>query len=150
YEGPGEGKGDGILSLGTYGTYGDPNPSLLANVESIADTLQAKGLLDSTDVFIYAIDEDCSSSRGAAWKSLVASSTDPNLKKVRVGWTCSQNPADQPVDLPIVFASRFDPMTRAAAAAQGKKVWVYNGSFPETGAFLTDVEATSPRMNGWI
>jgi MYXO-CTERM domain-containing protein len=150
YEGPGVGLGDGILSLGTYGAYGQPGAAPLAQVEGVADVLASHGLFKGTDVFVYAIDETCGSSYGADWKSLLAGSSDPNAKDVRVGWTCSEDPMKQAVDVPIVFADSFDPATAAAADAAGKSVWIYNGSRPQTDAFLTDTSAIALRANGWI
>jgi hypothetical protein len=150
YAGPGEGKGDGILSLGTYGGYGAPNANALAQVTGVADLLGQHGLFPTTDVFIYAIDESCNSSYGPDWKSLLAGSTDPNVAGVKVGWTCSDNPASQQVDVPIVGAWSYDPTLAAQAAAAGKKVWIYNGQRPESDAFFTDTPATAPRANGWI
>jgi hypothetical protein len=150
YDGPAIGKGDGILSLGTYGSFGAPSSTKLANVEKIADEIQKAGLFATTDVFLYAIDETCSSTYGAQWKSLIAGSSNANVKKVKVGWTCSTDPSKQPVDLPIVFAGSFNATTAAAARAAGKDVWIYNGYRPSTGTFLTDSEATSLRVNGWI
>ena len=150
YAGPGEGKGDGILSLGTYGGYGAPNATTLAQVTGVADWLGQHNLFPTTDVFIYAIDESCGSSYGADWKHLLAGSTDPNLGNVKVGWTCSENPASQPVDVPIVGAWGYDPAQVAKAAAAGKKVWIYNGQRPESDAFFTDTPATALRANGWI
>ena len=150
YAGPGEGKGDGILSLGTYGGYGAPNATTLAQVTGVADWLGQHNLLPTTDAFIYAIDESCGSSYGAGWKSLLAGSTDPNVAGVKVGWTCSEDPASQPVDIPIVGAWGYDPAQAAKATAAGKKVWIYNGQRPESDAFFTDTPATALRANGWI
>ncbi len=150
YEGPGESLGDGVLTLGPYGSLGAPSASGLATVASIADALAAHGLFSGTDVFVYAADESCSSSYGAQWKSLLAGSTDANVHGVQVGWTCSQNPAAQPVDVPIVFADSYDPAQVAAARAAGKHPWIYNGSRPQTDAFLTDTAAVALRANGWI
>lgn len=149
YAGPGEGMGDGVLSLGTYGNFGDPDASTLAVVEGIADLLDGKRLFDQTDAFVYATDEDCQSPRGAKWKSLIAGSSNPRVKKVRVGWTCSEDPVSQPVDIAIQLAA-FDPTQAAKARALGKDVWTYNGHMPETGAFMTDTPAISLRVNGWI
>jgi len=150
YEGPGEGTGDGILSIGAYGALGAPSSSGLSTVESIADALAAHNVLSTTDTFVYAIDETCSSSYGSQWKQLLSGSTDPNAKSVLVGWTCSQNPAKQPVDVPIVMADSYDPQQAAAARAAGKRPWIYNGVRPETDAFLTDTAAVALRANGWI
>jgi hypothetical protein len=150
YAGPGEGQGDGILSLGTYGAYGAPNADALGQVTGVADWLGQNGLFPTTDVFVYVIDESCKSPYGAGWRSLLAGSTDPNVARVKVGWTCSKNPVLQPVDVPIVGAWSYDPAQAAQAAAAGKKVWIYNGQRPESDTFLTDAPAIALRANGWI
>jgi hypothetical protein len=150
YAGPGEGKGDGILSLGTYGGYGEPNATTLEQVTGVADWLGQHNLLSTTDAFIYAIDESCGSSYGPDWKSLLTGSTDPNVAHVKVGWTCSDDPTSQAVDIPIVGAWGYDPAQAAKATAAGKNVWIYNGQRPETDAFFTDTAATALRANGWI
>lgn len=149
YEGPGEGLGDGVLALGAYGNLGEPNPAALKTVESMADVLGSKNLVATTDTFVYAIDEDCASPYGAAWKKLLAESPNPNVKKVRVGWTCSADPSTQPVDIPMILAT-FDPAKAAKARAAGKEVWAYNGMMPYSGAFFTDSAAISLRVNGWL
>jgi hypothetical protein len=150
YEGPGEAVGDGILSIGTYGSLGAPSASKLTTVEAIADTLAAHSLFASTDVFVYAIDETCGSPYGAGWKSLLGGSTDPNAKNVLVGWTCSDDPSTQPVDVPMILAGHYDPALVAAARSAGKRPWIYNGTRPHTDAFLTDTAAVAPRANAWI
>ena len=150
YDGPGVGLGDGVLSLGTYGSFGAPSSSNLKTVESIADAVAAAKLFPTTDVFVYAIDETCSSSYGADWKTLLAGSSDANVKNVKVGWTCSTDPSAQPVDIPIVWGAEFNLTTAAAARAKGKDVWIYNGARPQTGTFFTDSEAVELRLNGWI
>jgi hypothetical protein len=149
YEGPLEGMGDGVLSLGTYGGFGAPDASKLAAVEAIADRLAQSSLLATTDTFVYAVDEDCESPYGAAWKKLLEGSKNPNVKHVRVGWTCSGDATKQPVDLPIQ-ASTFDPKKTARARGLGKEVWAYNGHLPQTASFLTDTPAVGPRVNGWL
>jgi hypothetical protein len=137
--------GDDVIVLGTYGTLGDATPEALAAVEKIADELAAQKLFDRAEVILYAEDEDCRSPRGAGWRQLLAGSRNPNARRVRVAWTCGDDPAIQPVDVPIVGAPDFDP-ARAAA----KETWIYNGYRPATGTLLTDTEAVSPRVDGWI
>lgn len=149
YEGPAEGMGDGILSLGTYGVFRAPDATKLQEVERIADVLSARSLFDGADVFVYAVDEQCDSPTGKEWKRLLAGSTNANAKRMKVGWTCSEDPTSQPVDITMVHDS-FDPERTAAARAIGKEVWVYNGRQPFTGTFLTDAPAISPRVDGWL
>ena len=149
YEGPLEGTGDGVLSLGTYGGFGVPDAQKLGVVEAIADVLAQRSLLATTDAFVYAIDEDCSSPHGATWKKLIEGSSNANVKKVRVAWTCSTDATKQPVDIAIQAAA-FDAKKTAQARAMGKEVWAYNGRMPQTGSFLTDTPAISLRVNGWL
>ena len=149
YEGPAEKMGDGILSLGTYGTLRTPDDAKLRKVEAIADWVAGKSLFDDADVFVYAIDEQCDSPNGREWKRLLAGSTNANAKRLRVGWTCSEEPATQPVDIVMVHET-FDPARTAAARAIGKEVWVYNGREPFMGTFFTDAPAVEPRVNGWL
>jgi hypothetical protein len=147
YLGPGASVGDGTLSLGAYGGLGDPDPNRL---QSLVTEVASAGLFATTQVFVYAEDEACASPRGAAWRALVRGSTDPDVKRVRIAWTCSEEPADQEVDDPIVRASDYDVAKAARAAALGKHVGVYDGVMPHAGTFLIDADAVSPRVNGWL
>jgi hypothetical protein len=150
YSGPAAGVADGVIVLGTYGTYGNPNPEKLVRVEKIADELAAHRLFDTTDVILYAEDEDCTSTRGGAWRQALLGSANANARRVRVGWTCSDDPTGQAVDVPIVDASAYDPTLAARARALGKETWIYNGARPATGTMLTDDAPISMRTYGWI
>jgi hypothetical protein len=150
YHGPAEGSGDGLIVLGTYGTLQAPNEEGIKKVEEISDALAARGLFDKAEVVLYAADERCDSQAGAGWRARIAQSKNSNVKLVRVTWTCSEPPAQQPVDVPMVFAGEYDSSLAAAARAAGKETWIYNGFRPSTGAMLTDTEAVSMRTFGWI
>jgi hypothetical protein len=149
YTGPAIGKGDGVLSLGAYGALGAPDSEALARVATMADAIATDGLFDSNGVFLYAADERCSSPWGAGWSDLLRGAANPNVRRVRVAWTCSNDPAAQPVDIPILL-SAYDASQAKAARARGKSVWVYNGVLPRAGTFLLDADAVSPRVNGWL
>jgi hypothetical protein len=141
--------GNAVLAIGAYGELGAPDAANLARVESIADALAAAKALAGTDVFVYADDERCTSKWGEQWRKLLGSSHDPNARRIRVAWTCTSDPSEQPVDIPILLA-RYDPAQASAAQSRGKEVWVYNGVLPRTGTFLLDADAVSPRINGWL
>ncbi len=150
YQGPAEGRGDDLLSLGTYGGYGEPDNSDLLKVEDIADKLAEENLFSATDVFVYATDEDCGSSWGQEWKDLLKSSANPNVDSVLVGWTCSDDPVSQPVDLIMMGSAEYNTHKVETARDSGKIVWIYNGFLPKSGAYITDLDAVSPRANGLI
>ncbi len=145
YLGPARGVGDPVLCLGAYGGLGDPDA---ATLDALADAVEAAALPASTSVFLYADDEHCTSPRGAGWSALVRSAGNANVGRIRVGWTCADDPGAQPVDIPMLEAGDYD--AARAARANGKEVWIYNGEMPRTGTFLLDASAVSPRVNGWI
>jgi hypothetical protein len=149
YSGPAEGQGDGVLSLGAYGALGKPDALGLARAAAIADAIAGAKLFDTTLVFVYAADEQCASPWGDGWRSRLREAQDGNVRHVRVGWTCSDDPATQPVDIAIVHAA-YDAEQARAARAHGTSIWVYNGVLPYTGTFLLDADAVSPRVNGWL
>jgi hypothetical protein len=150
YDGPAEGVGDGIVAIGMYGSLGAPTPETLARVSDAADELAAHGLFEKADVILYAEDEVCASPRGAAWTAALARAPDPNARRVRVAWTCNDDPARQPVAVPIVGADAYDTRVAAAARSAGKDTWIYGGNRPVAGTLMTDVEPVSLRTLGWI
>lgn len=153
YVGPGEGVPTDVIVIGAYGSFGAPSPAKLQTVDAMLARLELAGLYPETggpDVFIYAVDEECDSPWGPMWRSSLDASDEPRLRRLRVGHTCSDTPAGQPVDVAMVFAGAYDPASAAAAEAKGKTVWIYNGELPRTGSFLTDAWPLSLRINGWI
>jgi hypothetical protein len=149
YDGPGQGAGDDIVVIGMYGSLGDPTPATVRVVEQIAAEIAAHRLFETADVVLYAEDEDCRSPRGAVWRAALAGAS-ADARRVRVAWTCSEDPAAQPVDVPIIHAQLFDPARVAAARAAGKRTWIYAGFRPATGVMEVDTPAVSLRTFGWI
>jgi hypothetical protein len=149
YFGPGALSGDGVLTLGAYGGLGDPSAAGLKSVEAIAAALEQDARLGRTEVVLYADDESCASPRAEGWRALLSASHDEHVRRMRLAWTCSHDPSQQPVDVPILLASYDDAQVERAKHA-GKSVWVYNGELPRTGTFLLDADAVSPRVNGWL
>ena len=147
YEGSGEGVGDGILSIGPYGALGDPGDDQ-ARITQIAGALEKNSLFNTTDVFVYAIDETCQAGVTSAWKQAITSwgAQNASVKKISVGVTCSANPGSESADIVMVASDSFS----SSLSSPGKKFWIYNGRQPYTGAFMTDMDAVSMRVNGWI
>ncbi|MBL8740800.1 MAG: DUF4091 domain-containing protein, partial [Myxococcales bacterium] len=141
YRGPGVGVPTSIAPLGCYGMLGDPAPEKIANVR---DLMAAMPPVE--DVFLYAVDEQCASPRGPGWRDLLRDAK----VSLRVGHTCHEPPQHQRVDLVMMPAQAFDPDSAAEARALGKKVWIYNGQLPFSGAPALDVPVTSLTVNGWI
>ncbi|MDI3285269.1 DUF4091 domain-containing protein [Polyangium sp. 15x6] len=144
YEGPGEGIPKAAVTLGAYGTFGDPHPDKLRTIEAllpkIPDAIE--------DVFLYAIDEQCKSPRGPTWRSLLARS--PAQKRVRVAHSCAEDPRQQKVDLVLLPSQAFQQDAALGTRDQGRDVWVYNGRLPQSGPLVLDAPAASLLADAWI
>ncbi|MEM6787085.1 MAG: hypothetical protein AAF715_06155 [Myxococcota bacterium] len=153
YTGPGPDVPADVVVIGAYGSLRAPSPRRLDTVDAMLARLEAAklyGRKGGADVFLYAVDEVCDSPLGPAWRRALDESGRPRLQRLRVGHTCSEPPAAQPVDVVMVFAGAYDPARAAAGRDRGKSVWIYNGELPRTGSYLTDAWPLSLRANGWI
>lgn len=143
YDGPGAGLGATVAAIGAYGALGDPAPHKIPRVRAIADAVPS----GVHDLFLYAVDEQCASPRGPAWRALL---DDAGLARVLVGHTCASDPRAQPVDVVMTPAETFRRATARAARAAGKRVWVYNGRAPWSGTFALDLPVTALRASAWL
>jgi hypothetical protein len=146
YRGPGEGRAVDLVVLGMYGSFDTPDLERVQAVAAITERLDA--IAPRTDRFLYAVDEECDSPLGPAWRQALHASDSATARKLEVGHTCSEPPADQSVDLVMMFAPAFRPAL--AAAAKDKRVWIYNGVLPYTGSFLSDGWDSALIANPWI
>lgn len=144
YRGPGRGTPPAVVALGAYGTLGEPSPAAVKQVEELAARLPT----GVGDVFLYAIDEQCSSQRAAAWKQALAGRA--AVARVRVGQTCDDPPAQQAADVAMIPAGDFARSFVTAARAAGRRAWIYNGLLPHTGTLLLDADPRGLVANGWI
>jgi hypothetical protein len=146
--GPGEGVGEGIFAIGAYGSLGEPSVEHGEVAAKIADHLRARGRMQETQIFVYAIDEACDSPWPAKWLDLVARAD--AMHGVRVGATCGRDPLEQRADLVMMTAPDYVPERARAARKAGKWVWVYNGQRPFAGPMMLDAPAVDLRANAWI
>ncbi|HEY2511880.1 MAG TPA: glycoside hydrolase domain-containing protein [Polyangiaceae bacterium] len=150
YRGPGEGVGEGVLAIGTYGILGEPSVAGRDVAARLAKTILGSDpkVAERTQSFLYSIDETCGSDWPARWLPLVHASE--ALKGFRVGATCGNDPAAQAADLVMQTAGDWDPGRVRVANERGKWVWAYNGCRPWAGSMVEDVPATDLRANSWI
>ncbi len=143
----GDGRAPAVIPIGAYGSLGDPTDGAVRTATGIARFLEVGPLHlvppGDRDVFVYAIDETCSSPRGGAWRKALGG-------KVLVGQTCDDDPASQDVDVVMMSAEGFRSTEAQRARAEGKKVFVYNGRLPFAGPMMLDAPLTSLTANGWI
>jgi hypothetical protein len=144
YGGPGVGVPPSVVAIGAYGALGGPKEESLGRVDEMSAALPS-GI---DDVFLYAIDEQCRSPRGAEWKEALAAR--PAGKRVRVGQTCDAPPETQAVDIAMLPAQTFTRGAPVAARAAGRRAWIYNGELPRSGTLLLDADPRGLVADGWI
>jgi hypothetical protein len=144
YLGPGRHEPAKVAAIGTYGSLGAPTAEKVALVREIAALVPPS----VEDVFLYAVDEQCSSPRGPDWRAALR--REPELTRVLVGHTCHEDPRAQGVELVMQPANALAVPWAQGARGAGKKVWTYNGRLPWSGTLALDVPATSLRASAWI
>jgi hypothetical protein len=144
YDGPGRGVPPAVAALGAYGSLHDPTDASLAAVDAIAAQLRPR----VADLFVYAVDEQCDSPRAADWVRALAGRT--SARGVSVGQTCAREPVRQAAPIELIPAGAFGWRSGSAAAAVGKRAWIYNGHLPQTGTLLLDADPRGLIANGWI
>ena len=144
YHGPGAGRPPAIVALGAYGQLHEPKPDTLARVDAMVTRLPA-----GPELFLYAIDETCSSPRAAEWQRALAAHPPP--RAVAVAQTCDDPPARQSVDIAMLAGGNgFTRATPREARAAGKRAFIYNGRLPDTGTLMLDADPRGLVTNGWI
>ena len=136
YAGPGEGLGQDMCSIHTYG-----GTLTSAQASVWADWFSQNG--PDVDYFLYIIDEPGPGEFD--YINSVAQEARPVPSFVTHGPAAGLD-----VDIYCAFAASYSIAAADQAEAQGKQVWIYNGVRPHTGSFATDDVAVSPRVNPLI
>jgi hypothetical protein len=136
YAGPGEGQGQDMCSIHTYG-----GTLTGAQASAWADWFSQHG--PGVEYFLYIIDEP--GPGDFDYINQVALEAQPVPSFVT-----HEPAAGLDVDIYCASSGAYSIAEARQAEAQGKRVWIYNGVRPHTGSFATDDVAVSPRVNPLI
>ena len=137
YAGPGQGLGQEIYSINTYGS-----PKLTPAAARVwHEWFKQHG--PKVEYFYYAKDEP---------QPPEFSEVNRLARNARPvpSFTTGQYQPGLEVDIYATIADQYDPAAAKRATVAGKRVWIYNGVRPFTGTFMIDDFAVSPRVNPWI
>jgi hypothetical protein len=137
YGGPGEGVGEDLCGIHTYGGRLTP-----AQAQRWHRWLREHA--PDAHALLYVVDEPSDPARIPEYNR-IAAAAEPIDAFVTT-------PYDARYDQFDIFAALPSDHGRAeeAARAAGKPFWVYNGVRPYSGSFAIDDVAISPRVNPWI
>jgi len=137
YYGWGEGQGQDVYSISTYG--GELNSS-----QANTWTNWFSSNAPNTEYFLYTWDEP--DSEDYAKINTIAADAEPVWSFVTANYTSSLNN----IDIFATYAENFSVSEYNQGKAAGKKIWAYNGTRPFSGTFAIDDVAISPRVNSLI
>lgn len=157
YAGPGEGQGNGIFSIGTYGSWswrGGTQDDMWKNTDAW-ETWFVKNSPE-TERFLYLIDESTNYSQTETWANWVLSNPGVGGQLATFA-TLALPEADANIPSLSIAASWMDVgmKSRWQAAANDfiqsdrKRFYMYNGKRPASGSFATEDEGVALRELPW-
>lgn len=159
YQGPGEGTGNNVYSIGTYGDWpwmGEVRKEMWAETDLWAAWLESLDLNTPTEVFLYLIDESDDYRLVEKWAGWMADNPGPGKELMSLA-TMDLPIAEERVpslDIPASWAhfgitSQWQDAAERYQADSDKRLYLYNSSRPATGSFAIEDEGTSLRQLGW-
>ena len=158
YEGPGEGVGNGVYSIGTYGGWGwrdEGQAGMRTHTDGWASWFATHA--PGTEYFLYLIDESDDFAQIEQWAGWIETNPGPGSAMLSLATTSmlhSRGPMPS-LDVPCTWAPTVgDPAASQAAvdyyvATPGKRAWMYNGYRPWTGSFVTEDDGVALRVTAW-
>lgn len=137
YYGWGEGKGQDVYSISTYG-----GTLTGEQANTWADWFSSNA--PATNYFLYTWDEP--DSEDYSQINDIAAAAEPVWSFVTANYSADL----ENVDIFSTLAENFSISEYKQGQAAGKKIWIYNGTRPFSGTFAIDDVAISPRVNAMI
>lgn len=157
YAGPGESVGNGVFSIGTYGSWSWRATGTETDMRNHTNNWESWFATNSpaTERFLYLIDESSNYTQTEQWASWVANN--PGVgSNLRTFATVDLPAAISSVPSLDIAASWLDVgdttlwgNALATSKAQGKKYYMYNGKRPAQGSFATEDDGVALRELAW-
>ena len=158
YDGPGQGVGNGVYSIGTYGSWGwvkGGQPAMRRHLDRWGSWFARYA--PSAEVFLYLIDESDDFPVIERWARWIRDNPGPGnrvksfatLGLADAGW----HTPSLSIPCATVKVAQTAPWERAAtvlAADPDKVLCTYNGARPASGTLMTDDDGVAMRTWGWI
>jgi hypothetical protein len=158
YRGPGEGVGNNVFSIGTFGAWqdwwGTPTAANMATHTNGWETWFRQHS-PSTERFLYLIDESDNYAQTQKWANWVQSNSGPGgtLPTFATADLLESASLMPSLDITASWIAVADPKTWNPAVAEekavGHSVFSYNGMRPASGSFATEDEGVALRELAW-
>jgi hypothetical protein len=157
YRGPGENTGNGIFSVGTYGSWSwqsDGKAAIQSHADNWANWFASNS--PSTEHFLYLIDESSNYTQIQTWATDLSSN--PNVGRnlasmatMPLPTAIANTPALKTVTstMDVGDTGTWDAAYTTLRATTDKHFYMYNGKRPASGSFMTDDDGTALREVPW-
>ena len=157
YDGPGIGRGNGVFSVGTYGSWSWKNEGktgMWAHTDAWARWFETYA--PETEAFLYLIDESSEFEKIEKWAQWMAQNPGPGkrlLSMATIGLpdAVKRTPSLQAptASLKVGKTGSWERAARKLAADPSKRLWLYNGGRPACGTLALEDDGVALRQIGW-
>ncbi len=156
YRGPGQNVGNGIFSVGTFGSaewQNDGEAAMHTHSNAWANWFAQNS--NETEFFLYLIDESSDFPRIQNWAGQMARNSGSGRKLSSMATLNLPHALDNAPDLRTIVSTMDvgDTATwdraQAQARAEGKNFYMYNGKRPSSGTFMVDDDGVALRELPW-
>jgi hypothetical protein len=159
YEGIGEGIGNNVFSIGTYGSWdwqGGTKANMWKNTDSWVNWFTRQGFSTTTDYFLYLIDESDEFNKIERWAKWIDSNPGPgkNLKSMATIPLPDSVQSTPSLDIPTSegtfgITQLWEDSLETHREKSGTKFFMYNGQRPASGTFATEDDGVALRELAW-
>jgi hypothetical protein len=159
YDGVGIGVGNGVYSIGTYGSWpwqGGTEADMWTNTDPWVNWFDAQAFATPTDYFLYLIDESDDYPQIEQWAQWMDNNPGPghrlrSLATISLPEAMANTPS---LDIPtsgagIGITSEWENALAALRADPSKRFFMYNGWRPASGSFAIEDEGVALRELAW-
>ena len=157
YDGPGVGIGNGVYSIGTYGSWwwqGGGEAAMRTHTDGWFTWFQNNA--PQAEPFLYLIDESDDFSQIETWASWITNNPGPGRDLLSLATLNLTDAVDHTPNLDVPTSTLGVGITadweRASSTIQSnpeKRFYCYNGSRPAGGSFATEDDGIALRVTGW-
>jgi len=159
YEGIGEGVGNNVFSIGTYGGWhwqDGTEADMWENTDAWVNWFEGQDFSTPTEYFLYLIDESDDFPQIERWAKWMDNNPGPgknlmSMATIPLPDAVSHTPS---LDIPTSegtfgITQRWEDSLKTHRAKPGTKFYMYNGQRPATGSFATEDDGVALRELAW-
>ena len=159
YEGIGEGVGNNVFSIGTYGGWhwqDGTEADMWDNTDAWVNWFEGQDFSTPTEYFLYLIDESDDFPQIERWAKWMDNNPGPgknlmSMATIPLPDAVSHTPS---LDIPTSegtfgITQRWEDSLKTHRAKPGTKFYMYNGQRPATGSFATEDDGVALRELAW-